>query len=357
MVPNALSPIARVARVVGGFALFGWLGVAALVVTGPATWSSLAYVAALGLFALGLATLPDGGVGGAGAWRPRGLCRAALATVALVGAGRACATARAGEGPGAMHLSDGEGGSGKVVNRLVDEADVAMAGARVLVNAQTLHDDRAALLGAMRGAYADMRRERGDVPSPVLGTYLGLERPSAFDVVMIEPEGPPRGALVFLHGYAGNFALPCWQLARAVGPLGVVTACPSTRWVGDWGSERGEATLKQTVAMLRARGLERVVLAGLSNGAIGASTLAPRMKGTFAGLVLVSGVDRDAPSAGMPTLVLHGRHDTMTSPDDARAYAARTRASYVVLEAGHFAMLVRAPEADRAVRAFVAARL
>ncbi|MDB5215880.1 MAG: hypothetical protein JWO86_3807, partial [Myxococcaceae bacterium] len=154
-----------------------------------------------------------------------------------------------------------------------------------------------------------------------------------------------------------NFDLPCWQIARAVAPAGVVTACPSTRWVGDWWSPAGEATLRRTVEVLRARGVDRIVLAGLSNGGFGAAKLARRMEGTFAGLVLISGADPATPPAGIPTLVIHGKHDTMTSYESARLYAANAGAKFVTLDAGHFAMLVKGEEADRAIREFVTARL
>jgi pimeloyl-ACP methyl ester carboxylesterase len=200
------------------------------------------------------------------------------------------------------------------------------------------------------------------VASPLVATYLGLEDASAFDVVVVEPprtqgSAAPDSAVLFLHGYAGGFDLPCWQVASAVARSGAVTACPSTRWVGDWWSPEGEAIVRRTVDMLRARGVARIVLAGLSNGGYGASRIAPRMKGVFAGLVLVSGAAADAPPAGIPTLLLHGTHDTVTSFESSRRYAARTGATLVSLDAGHFAMLVRAEEANRALGDFVAARV
>jgi pimeloyl-ACP methyl ester carboxylesterase len=65
----------------------------------------------------------------------------------------------------------------------------------------------------------------------------------------------------------------------------------------------------------------------------------------------------DAPAAGVPTLVIHGRHDTMTSYDESPRYAQRNGATLVSLDAGHFAMLVRGEETDRALRGFVAGRV
>lgn len=339
-------------------ALFPYLGVVFLLMTGAASWSSIAYVAAAGVLLGGLVTLPGPAVRSTRR-RPRGLSRGAVIAIAGIAVVRGVV---AGEGR-SVRMGDGSGGarggmgSARFVDRLVDEGDVAVAGTRVLVAGGVLHDDSRELPSAMANAYGAMRREEGDVPSPFVATYLGLQRSAAFDLLMIEPEGTARSAVVFLHGFAGNFDLPCWQIARAVAKANTVTACPSTRWIGDWWSPEGQETLRRTVDVLHARGIDRIVLAGLSNGGYGASRLAPRMKGTFAGLILISGAVRDAPSAGIPTLVIHGRRDSMASFDDARAYAANHGAKLLALDAGHFAMLVRATESDRAMRDFIAARV
>lgn len=341
-------------RVVGWLAALPYLFVLLLVLTGPATWSGILYVLAMGAMVIGLTTIP---LGGRPRRRPRGVTRAGALAIGVVAFVRCC-TASSGT---TVSMSDARGGSARLVDRLVDESDVAVAGTRVLVASGLLADDARVLPSAMRSAYEDMRREQGDAPSPVLATYLGMQRPAAFDLLMIEP--PPEvarqedAAVIFLHGYAGSFALPCWQMARAVAPLGVVTACPSTRWVGDWWSPEGEATLRRTVDVLRARGAKRIVLAGLSNGGYGASRLAPRMKGAFVGVIVISGAAPDAAPPGVPTLAIHGARDTMAGVEEARGYAARTSGRLVVLDAGHFAMLVRAEESDRAVREFVEARV
>jgi hypothetical protein len=348
-------------RVLAWFAIVPYVVVGALVLTGIASWSAVLYVVATGVLLGGLATLPHDAEPFSEPdekkkkRRPRGISRVGAAAIVIVALLRIF-TAGSGR---ALAVTGSEGGSARFVDRVVDESDLALAGTRALVASGMLHDDSKELTGAMRSAYVRMRAEQGDVPSPVAATYLGLERPSAFDVVVLDP--PPgeavRGAVVFLHGFAGNFDLPCWQIAKAVSGLGVVTACPSTRWVGDWGSAAGAATLERTIAILRSRGIDRVVLAGLSNGGIGASELAPKMKGSFAGLILISGAEPGAPSPGIPTLVLHGKHDTMVEPEEGRAYAAAHGARYVEIDAGHFAMLVRAEQVDREIRSFVGARL
>jgi pimeloyl-ACP methyl ester carboxylesterase len=333
-------------RVLAWLAALPYLAVAVLVVSGIATWSAVAYVVAMGVLLGGLATLPREGEA---PMRRRGFSRIGAAAILLVAIVRAITV---GDGK-SLRVTDGQGASARLVSRFVDEADVSVAAARTLVALGMLRDDAPALPSAMRDAYEEMRREEGATGSPVLATNLGLQGPSGFDLLVLEPRPSPRAAVVFLHGSAGGFAMPCWRLARALAGAGVTTACPSTRWAGDWESADGEATVRHTVELLRARGVSKFVLVGLSAGGIGASQLAPRMKGVFAGLVLVSGADPAAAAAGVPTLVLHGRHDTMVPADHAAQYVLQTGARYVELDAGHFALLVRAAQAEGEIRAFV----
>jgi predicted alpha/beta-hydrolase family hydrolase len=336
--------------------VFAWLAalpyalVAVIVLTGGTTWSAVGYVIAFGVVLAGLMTLP---FPQQPFRRRRGLSRLGVAAVVVVGLTRASTI---GHGT-TMRVTDGEGAGPRWMTRLVDESDVSISAARALVGAGMLRDDGRELPVAMRAEYARMRREQGDMPSPVLATNLGLQSPSGFDVVMVEGADPARGAVVFLHGTAGNFDLPCWQVARAVASLGITTACPSTRWAADWESPAGEAIVRHTLALLRSRGVDRFVLVGLSAGGYGASLLAPRMKGTFAGLVLVSGADPAAAAPDVPTLVVQGRHDTMAEPEDGISYAKRTGARYVDVDAGHFALLVQSAAVEREIGAFVEARL
>lgn len=343
-------------RMFGWFSVLPYVLVLFLVLTGPATWSGVLYVLAMGAMVFGLATLPrldeDGNpiatsIGNRK--RPRGITRAGLALIAFVAFVR-CFTASRGE---TMSMPEGGHGSARFASRLVDESEIAVAGTRVLVGSGMLRDDAAELPGAMSRGYADMRKEEGDLPSPVLTTYLGMQGPDGFDALVVEPpeNASHDTAVIFLHGFAGNFDLPCWQIARAAR---VLTACPSTRWVGDWWTSAGHATLERTIEVVRARGAKHIVLAGLSNGGYGASRLAPRFRGKIAGLILISGADPDAPSAGVPTLVIHGISDNHADVSEGRGYAQKHGARFVGLNAGHFAMLVRKDESDRAVRSFVA---
>lgn len=236
------------------------------------------------------------------------------------------------------------------LGRLVDEGDAATFAASVLVADNRLPDPEAKLVPAtMRDAYRRMREAEGDVPSPVLATYAGRQSPDAFDILVIDGVDQPRGALIFLHGFGGNFALPCWLISGPARAASLVTFCPSTGPMGDWWSKDGEETVRRTLALARARGLDRIYLAGLSNGGIGASRLAPRLRGQIRGLVLVSGAAPEASSAGIPSLVVHGARDSMVPTANARGYAVRTGARYVELKGGHFGMLTHEDDYRRAI--------
>jgi hypothetical protein len=231
-------------------------------------------------------------------------------------------------------------GSLRAIDRLIDERDVSINAARAIRITGLMRDpDVPAVPEAMRSAYDQLSAEEGALlPSPFVATYLGLQRPGASDTLEIAASG--KGTVIFLHGFAGNFTMSCWLFARAAKKQGLGTVCPSTGWIGDWWSAQGEAIVRDTIRSLRSRGEQRIYLAGLSNGAIGASRLAPRLSDQIAGLVLLSGAASDAPSPDMPTLVIHGRDDAQIPSSIARAYAQRVGARYVELPAGHFVLLL-----------------
>jgi pimeloyl-ACP methyl ester carboxylesterase len=352
-----------IARVMGWLLAVPYVLTVLLVVTGPPTWSSVAYLVGIGILIFGLITLPSkiGLKKTIVAKRPRGVCRVALGVLVLImgarmssGSDGVCVSGEVGS------TSSHASANTRMISRLVDESDIARSGMRVLFTTGKMRDDGDELPAAMTKAYAEMRKEEGDHPSPVVATYLGMQHPGAFDVITYDPNRSPEmngarieEALIFLHGFAGNFTLPCWQIAKAVAPLNVLTVCPSTNWVGEWSTEEGEATLRRVITDLHGRGMKRIILAGLSNGGIGASYLAPKLGNQISGLILISGAAPDAKKAGVPTLVIHGKKDSMVEFGAARQYVDHTGAQLVVLDAGHFSMLVRAAENDAAIRKFV----
>jgi len=242
------------------------------------------------------------------------------------------------------------GGGSRWLARVLDEEDPCLVGALALTRRWSFlpfapFAERDELVPAMHDAYVSMRASEGVTPSPVLDTFLGRQRPEAFDALVVEPRaGAPKGAVVFLHGYAGSFTLECWMMAEAARAIDALTVCPATGFDGRWWTAEGERTLRATLAYVAKRGIARPYLAGLSNGGIGASRLAPRFASSLAGLVLVSGASPDGSSAGLPTLVVQGDHDTNVSTATVRAFAARNHATYAGFEGGHFVMMERRAE-------------
>lgn len=191
-----------------------------------------------------------------------------------------------------------------------------------------------------------MYAEEALPPSPFLSTYLGLQGPDAFDAVVFEPPGTPQCGIVFLHGFAGNFSVLDAFVARAAREAGAVTICPSAGWMGAWAKE--ERTVRACIDHLRARGIRRIFLAGLSNGALGASALAPRLSRELSGLILLSGSDLSEPDSGLPVLLVIARNDERMYASMAREYAERAgkRGTLVELTGDHF-VLAKDPEAVR----------
>ncbi len=312
-------------RIFGILVLLGFSPVVLFVLSGPPTLSGAAYVLAPMVLAASLVASRQ--------WARRlAIAGAALLLVPV----------------GARLLTTKKAGDVRAIDRVVDERDVAVNAARAIAYTHFMSDpDVPELPAAMRAAYDDMDREEGSLPSPFVATYLGLEGPGATDTIELMRDGD--AAVVFLHGSAGNFTMSCWLFARAAARAGMSTACPSTSWAGAWWTHANERIVRDTIASLHARGKTRIYLAGLSNGGIGASRLAPRLAGEIDGLVLVSGAAPDAGAPGVSTLVIQGRVDGQVSTPMVRAYATRVGAKYVELDAGHFALLVERERAEAAI--------
>jgi hypothetical protein len=266
---------------------------------------------------------------------------AILLTVRMVGAGGGMIRM--------ITLPPGE--SSRLAGRLVDEQDLALAGTRLLGMKWGISpDEQTHLLPAMRQAYAAMRWDDAFSPSPVLDTLLGRQSAAAFDTLVVEPRAESRAfvpikfGVVFLHGYGGSTTLECWLVASAARAIGALTVCPASDFTGNWRGETGEKILRATLDYLHGRGIERIFLAGLSNGAVGATALAPRFASALQGLILISGAPASGQNAGLPTLVVHGSRDTVTPVEAARSFVARTRASFAGFDGGHFVLLVRRAE-------------
>jgi hypothetical protein len=230
----------------------------------PITLSGALYLLGALLIAAGAMTAP---------WRRkrcRGVTRAGLVLILLVACTRLFVSVR---GTTVTLLTLPGGQNTRWLDRLVHERDGALFGVQLgyLTGTAISPGDHEGLVPALRAAYNAMEEAGGTTSSPFLSTYLGRQHPGSFDMVLIEPASgePARTAVVFLHGLTGNFTVQGWLVAQAAGRIGAVTVCPSVSWRGDWWTEEGRQTVRNTLDYLHSRGVKRVYLAGLSNGAVG----------------------------------------------------------------------------------------
>ncbi len=254
--------------------------------------------------------------------------------------------------------STGPGGTEpRVIDRIVPERDVAIGGSTLLIATDRMPHDAPGLLDALRDGYSRMRLAEGPVPSPVVGTFLFGQSPDDHSLLRVAPPRfePPEAVVVFLHGAAGNVTLLCWQFAQGANPVGLDVVCPSTGPEARWAEPDGRLTVERTIGALRAQGVRRIYLAGLSAGAIGGSLLAPGLD--IDGLVLISGASPDARPSGKPTLVLQGALDQMVPARFARDYAHRADAEYLEqAEAGHWLLLSHHEWVETELRRWLAAQ-
>jgi hypothetical protein len=324
----------HLARIAGVLLLFFTTSLAIAGAMAPFSGSSWLALTSLGLAGVALVV---------GTERLRRILGAASGTLCLAFFAARLVGAKA-EFTHMIRMPDGSPSS-RWAGRLLDEEDASLLGARALGALGRIPRDEAdRLVPAMREAYAVMREgdDNDVISSPVLDTGLGRQGPSGFDMLAVEPHGPPTPGLgvVFLHGAAGSFALECWLVADAARAIGAVTVCPATDFSGNWLRGDGERILRASIEYLERRGIGRVYLVGLSNGAIGAGVLGPKFT-SVVGLVLISGTSG---SGDLPTLVVQGEHDTWMPPGLAHAFAARTHATYAGFDGGHFVLLVRRAE-------------
>ncbi len=315
------------------------------VLTGPGTWSGMAY-------ALALLTLTVAGASLGKKWAPRLAGAGAVLLVATMLL--RVVTAASGN---ALVMRTGTTPGARVANRLLDEEDLSVSAARTIKMTHFMHDpDVEVLPEEMSAGYQRMRAEQGDAPSPVVATYLGLQSRTAYDDLEVGDVDAASGVVIFLHGWAGSFSLPCWEVSRAATRVGMATVCPATRWVGDWWSPEGEAIVRSVVNDLHARGQKHLVLAGLSNGGIGGSLLVTRFPGTFEGFIAISGASPQATSPGIPVLCIQGKRDAQIPAAIVAAYATRSSGKYVEWDAGHFVLLLKEDLVVDAMASWLGAR-
>jgi esterase/lipase len=338
--------IRSVAVLIGVIAAIPLGLVLALLPSTPITTSGALYLGVSILVVIGAITAP---------WRRqryRGLCRAGLVVLLVLVAVR-LAFPSAGT---TVTLTALPAQSGvRWLNRLFDEQDIALFGERIAFRLGTLVSEREddQLVVALYRAYTTMWQEDATPLSPFLSTALAQQQPQLFDTVVVEPPAPatPRTGVIFLHGFGGNFTLQCWLFGHAIQRSGIATFCPSVSWRGDWWTEPGETTVQRVIDHLRRRGIERIYLAGLSNGALGASRLASQLSTQLAGLVLISGADPDAAATALPVLIIQGAQDERMPATLAQRYAdvAGSHATIHILEGDHFLLAKRADVSQQVI--------
>ena len=232
----------------------------------------------------------------------------------------------------------------RLLNRILNEQDVVLFGAQVAPYLGAISpSEKNSLDVKFSQTFQEMRLEGVTPLSPFLTTYLNQQHLNEFDAIVAEPasQTSPKRGIIFLHGFGGNFTLQCWLIAEAGYSIDAITVCPSTGVSGAWWNAQGQSILDETFAYLRQRGVERIYLTGLSNGAIGASKLANRYKNDVEGLILISGADPNAEITELPVLLLHGKHDERipTSLMDQYASVAGSKATYHLFEGDHFLLL------------------
>jgi len=325
----------------------------ALALFTPITCSGALYLIGALLMATGAITAP---------WRRtcfRGVTRAGIVLICLVVCTRLIVAA---SGTTVTLITVPSGQSTRWLDRLVHERDIGLFGVHLAYLTGTAISPREheGLMPALQSAYAAMEEAGETTSSPCLSTYLGCQRPGSFDTVVIEPPGgkPDRTAVVFLHGFGGNFTIQGWLVAQAASRIGAVTVCPSVSWRGDWWTDEGQQTVRSTLDYLHARGIRRIYLAGLSNGAVGTCRLAPRLSSELAGLILISGADPNAPDAGLPVLALQGNADERMPAALAlkATHQAGKRGLYHEFDGDHLLLAKRAHEVQEVLAAWLRAQ-
>lgn len=242
----------------------------------------------------------------------------------------------------------------RLLNRILDEQDIVLFGAQVAPYLGSISPlEKNSLDAKFSQTFQEMGRQGVTPLSPFLTTYLNQQYPNEFDAILAEPgsEISPKSGIIFLHGFGGNFTLQCWLVAKAGYQIDALTVCPSTGPSGVWWNSQGGSILQETFTYLQQRGVERIYLVGLSNGAIGASRLAEQYKDEIAGLILISGADPTAEMTELPVLLLHGKYDERipASLMDQYASTAGPNATYHLFEGDHFLLLKQADEVQKVI--------
>jgi phospholipase/carboxylesterase len=218
---------------------------------------------------------------------------------------------------------------------LVPEADQVRLGSYVLPILDPVMDSRQA--GRFRQVFDSLYSEIRDSDHYVsIGSVLGdaysdmfLRRRHPGHLYVYYPTNTAserQPALIFLHGWLGNFKAYVWLWSKFAERNGFVVVCPSFGG-GFWNHSDGVDTLKRTLEFCVADGRidpSRIYVAGLSNGGMAVTRCVLHFPELIRGVIYVSPVlEGDLLSskeyieniAGKRVLVVYGGKDRRLPPD------------------------------------------
>ncbi|MEM1413877.1 MAG: hypothetical protein AAGH15_03210 [Myxococcota bacterium] len=258
-----------------------------------------------------------------------------------------------------IRLPAGEGEP--TLGRLLPERDGVILGASALGAAGLATErERDGFVEALDRAYTLYEAREGQVPTPLLATVFGAQRAASFDMLRFSPEtaAVSETEVLFLHGAAGNWGLLCWLVAEAAREAGLATTCPSIGASGDWTTPEGLATLAATHQWLKERGVRRIVMLALSQGAasMGAASVALGDDLVAAGALF--GYD-PAFEPRVPTLVVYATEDERFPSALLNARVDRwvrrgADVTRVAIEGDHFALVKATATTQAAIREWLA---
>jgi pimeloyl-ACP methyl ester carboxylesterase len=170
---------------------------------------------------------------------------------------------------------------------------------------------------------------------------------------------------LFIHGFGGNALSYPWVLRKVAHAHGYALVAPGYG-AGLWYEDEAPGVIARTLEWMAGTGrfdMDRVVLAGLSNGGFGVTAVAGRHP--WRGVAWLSGVmvpeDVAALDLKVPVLILHGGVDDRIPMDliDESARALRSRGTTVDLDvvddADHFLLFTHRERVDAALERWLSA--
>jgi pimeloyl-ACP methyl ester carboxylesterase len=247
------------------------------------------------------------------------------------------------------------------LSRLVREDETAWAGIELSQATGVVSPPEVATAWeAARVGYGQLDLLRRGRPG-ANGVFLWSSADRVYSVNHFPPGDEKVPAIVLLHGFGGLLTPNVSMLAETELGQRFAIVAPALDMTGGWWEDRGKDVLLRTLETLPPRvDRDRLWLAGISNGAIGATHLGadPELGARFRGTILIVGADLpyDGDRFGGPVLLLPGRDDPrfpfefVLEAADAIGQSG-AEYSFQPLEGDHFVPWTRSEEvAERILR-------